>query len=227
MTTPVEPSIGRGVLHLFFRTSSGIDRTALTQAVKAAVADDVQVVPVAILGHKADFALMAVGPELWRLRRFQSDVVAAGATLVDSYVSLTETSEYYLKMPEQMQKDRLYPTVPPEGMTSWCFYPMSKTRDVGANWYALGYDERKQLMVGHGSIGRTYHGRVQQLITGSTGLDDYEWAVTLFAADPVDLKAVVYEMRFDPASSHYGIFGPFFTGMVASLDEVLTAAGVA
>jgi chlorite dismutase len=28
-------------------------------------------------------------------------------------------------------------------------------------------------------------------------------------------------MRFDEASAHYAEFGPFYTGMVADLDEVL------
>ena len=78
-------------------------------------------------------------------------------------------------------------------------------------------------MMGHGKVGRTFHGRVLQVITGSTGLDDYEWGVTLFGAHPDDLKDCVYEMRFDEASALYAEFGPFYTGMVGTLDEVLSA----
>ena len=33
--------------------------------------DEVQVVTVAMLGHKADVGVMALGPDLWRLRRLQ------------------------------------------------------------------------------------------------------------------------------------------------------------
>ena len=69
-----------------------------------------------------------------------------------------------------------------------CFYPMSKRRDATGNWYTLPYEERR-LMESHGRVGRWYGGRVVQLVTGSTGLDDWEWGVTLFAADPADLKA--------------------------------------
>ena len=81
-------------------------------------------------------------------------------------------------------------------------------------------------MFGHGKSGRAFRGRVLQLVTGSTGLDDYEWGVTLFGVGPDDLKDVVYTLRFDEGSARYAEFGPFFTGMVAGIDEVLEAAGL-
>jgi hypothetical protein len=34
-------------------------------------------------------------------------------------------------------------------------------------------------------------------------------------------------MRFDPASSVYAEFGPFITGLVAPVDEVLARVGLA
>jgi chlorite dismutase len=104
---------------------------------------------------------------------------------------------------------------------------MSKRRQPGGNWYSLPYDERKELMHGHGKKGREYAGRILQVITGSTGLDDWEWGVTLFAADPVDLKQCVYEMRFDAASAVYAEFGPFFTGLLAPVDELMSRLGLA
>ena len=69
-------------------------------------------------------------------------------------------------------------------------------------------------------------GAILQVITGSTGVDDYEWGVTLFAVHPDDLKEVVYKMRFDRASAIYAEFGAFYTGMVASPDEVLDRVGL-
>jgi chlorite dismutase len=98
---------------------------------------------------------------------------------------------------------------------------MSKRRSATYNWYALGFEERTALMLGHGAVGRTFRGRILQLITGSTGLDDFEWGVTLFGEHPDDLKACVYEMRFDPASAHYAEFGPFWTGFVGEIEDVL------
>jgi chlorite dismutase len=107
---------------------------------------------------------------------------------------------------------RLYPQVP-EGMRYVSFYPMTKRRAGNENWYALDVRERSRLMREHGMTGRRYAGRVFQVITGSIGLDDWEWGVTLFARDPLDFKRLVTEMRFDEASALYGEFGRFFTGI--------------
>ena len=114
-------------------------------------------------------------------------------------------------------KDRLEPNLPDWPVV--CFYPMSKRRGgTGQNWYALDFDSRKKLMGGHARVGRKYSGRVLQLITGSTGLDDMEWGVTLFARTTSEIKAIVYEMRFDEVSAHYAEFGEFFIGLQMPLD---------
>jgi chlorite dismutase len=226
MPEPLVPTVGWGVLHLFCQAGPLADADAIAVAVKAAEADGHQVVPVAMLGHKADVAFMAVGPDLWRLRQLQTELTQAGLEIVDSYVSLTESSEYAQGMPEERKLARLNPTLPPEGKTAWCFYPMSKRRGDVHNWFTLPYDERKELMYAHGTSGRAFAGRVLQLITGSTGIDDFEWGVTLFAVHPDDLKDVVYTLRYDEASANFAEFGTFYTGMVASLEEVLVAVGL-
>ena len=113
-------------------------------------------------------------------------------------------------------KHRLYPVLP-----DWpviCFYPMSKRRNGGDNWYALDFEARKKLMAGHAKVGRTYSGRILQLITGSTGLDEFEWGVTLLAKDTIEIKSIVYEMRFDEVTARYGEFGDFYIGMQLPLD---------
>jgi chlorite dismutase len=115
-------------------------------------------------------------------------------------------------------RTRLFPQVP-EGMRYVSFYPMSKRRAVGANWYTLPVDERSRLMREHGMTGRTFAGRVFQVITGSVGLDDWEWGVTLFARDPLEFKRIVTEMRYDEASALYGEFGQFFTGIRFAPDQ--------
>jgi chlorite dismutase len=225
---PVTPSQGWGVVHLFCKAAPLADAAAIAAAVKEATDADGhhQVIPVAILGHKADIAFLAIGPDLWRLRRLQTDLQQAGLEIVDSYLSLTELSEYSANVPEKQQQARLYPVLPPDGMTSWCFYPMSKRRNVDQNWFTLPYDDRLQLMYEHGTSGRKFAGRIVQLVTGSTGIDDYEWGVTLFGKHPDDLKECVYTMRFDQASAHYAEFGPFYTGLLAPLDDVLARVGI-
>ena len=169
-------------------------------------------------------------------------------TPVYSYFSMTEESEYvttdaeYREILEREQnlpagsaehekalaefsarmtkyrKDKLYPLLPVWEV--FCFYPMSKRRAPGQNWFALPFAERKKLMAGHGRVGRQYHGRILQLITGSTGLDDAEWGVTLFAHNTFHIKQIVYEMRFDPVSTEYADFGEFYIGLSVPLDEL-------
>lgn len=100
----------------------------------------------------------------------------------------------------------------PEDMPYVCFYPMDKRRSADHNWYTLPLEERNELMIEHGEIGRLYAGRISQIISGSIGFDDWEWGVTLFAGDPLDFKRLVSEMRFDEASALYAEFGPFWVG---------------
>ena len=116
--------------------------------------------------------------------------------------------------------------LPPEGKRAFCFYPMSKRRGEEHNWYALDFDARRELMMDHGRSGRRFTGRIVQLITGSTGLDDYEWGVTLFGVHPDDIKDCVHTMRFDEASAHYAEFGRFYVGIVDDITEVVDAAGL-
>ena len=226
MNDPLTPADGLGVLHLFCRIPRSrfappLNRRRLRAAVAAATAAGDQVVTVAVLGHKADLAFMVLGEDLWRLRDFQTRIANAGLVVVDSYVSMTELSEYSQGLPEEMRRARLHPVLPPEGKPAWCFYPMSKRRNVDANWFTLPYDDRRDLMMEHGTSGRKFAGRILQVVTGSTGVDDFEWGVTLFGQRPDDLKDVVYTMRYDRASAVYGEFGVFYAGMVADLDTVL------
>jgi chlorite dismutase len=221
-TEPVRPSVGWGVLHLFCKPSPLLlDAEAVVAAVKAAEGADHQVVTAAMLGHKADIALMALGPDWRELRRLQSAVQEAGLEVVDSYVSLTEVSEYADAVPDELKQQRLYPKLPPPGKPAFCFYPMSRRREVQQNWYTASFEERESMMREHGASGRAFAGRILQVITGSSGVDDFEWGVTLFGVHPDDLKAVVYQLRFDRASAIYGEFGPFYAGMVTPVEELM------
>src|SRR6185295_15445628 len=137
-----------------------------------------------------------------------------------------ESAEWAERLEQEMKQlaaPRLFPKVPAGRYV--CFYPMSKRRGEQVNWFDLPAAERGSLMRGHGEIGRKYAGQVVQVISGSVGLDDWEWGVTLFADDPLVFKKLIYEMRFDPASSRYALFGPFYVGIrfaPSSLAQVLT-----
>lgn len=170
-----------------------------------------------------------------------------------SYLSMTELSEYttteeqygeqlkgegieegsgefkekideYNRRIEKYNQDRLYPNMP--DWPVFCFYPMSKRRGEVHNWYGEEYETRRQLMAGHARVGRQWAGKIRQLITGSTGLEDHEWGVTLFSHNTQDIKEIVYTMRFDEVTVKYGEFGDFLIGLQLPLDELFRRLGL-
>jgi hydrogen peroxide-dependent heme synthase len=120
----------------------------------------------------------------------------------------------------EAMKVRLYPPVP-EGRYI-TFYPMDRKRGELKNWYTLPIQERQRQMDLHGQIGRRYAGKVQQIISGSIGFDDWEWGVDLYADDPVLFKKLIYEMRFDEVSGVFSNFGAFYVGLRCAASELPT-----
>lgn len=177
-----------------------------------------------IVGQKADLVFMHLRETLDELNAletaFNKTTFAQYTIPVYSYVSVVELSSYMAKPGVDPMEDpevvaRLKPILPKSKHI--CFYPMNKRREGGDNWYMLSMEERRTMMRSHGMIGRSYAGRVKQIITGSVGLDDWEWGVTLFSDNALTFKKLVYEMRFDEVSARYGDFGAFYVGNL--LDE--------
>jgi hydrogen peroxide-dependent heme synthase len=135
-----------------------------------------------------------------------------------------EAAEQMLDEQRQQLKERLWPPMPARRYL--CFYPMNKKRSGQDNWYSLPLEERRRLMHEHGMVGRRYAGKVTQIISGSIGLDDWEWGVDLFADDPLVFKKLVYEMRFDESSARYAEFGPFYFGIRLKPSELGKALAV-
>jgi hydrogen peroxide-dependent heme synthase len=212
---------GLSVVHLFGKPKKNVDRKAVIAAVRTAEAADCQVITASMLGHKADICFMTLCAD-WRTQRtLQNSLRDAGIDIVDSYVSITEVSEYAKGMPPEMLRGRLHPIIPPPDLEAFCFYPMSKKREGHANWFSTPYERRQEMMMEHGKSGRAFAGQVAQVISGSTGLDDFEWGVTLFAKSPDVIKEVVYTMRFDEGSALYGEFGAFYVGYLDSIKNIL------
>jgi chlorite dismutase len=175
-----------------------------------------------VIGHKADLLLFHLRPDLGQLqtleRAFDQTMLAMCTTRPYSYLSVIEISRH--GAPEgaaenvedsPYMQSRLYPEIP-DHSRYLCFYPMNKKREGADNWYSLEAPERGELMRAHGRTGRRYAGKVSQIVTGSIGLDDWEWGVTLFADDPIQFKKLIYEMRFDEVSARFAEFGPFYVG---------------
>lgn len=180
-----------------------------------------------IVGQKADFMLMWLRPTMEDLNAvetaFNKTRLADFTIPSYSYVSVVELSNYLAAGVEgdpyehPRIKSRLYPILPRTKYLS--FYPMDKRRVKDENWYMLSMDERRDMMKSHGHIGRQYAGKVKQIITGSVGLDDWEWGVTLFSDDALQFKKLIYEMRFDEVSAKYGEFGSFYVGSLLSKEK--------
>lgn len=181
-----------------------------------------------ILGQKADLMLIALRETPEELSEVETKFVklAIANYMVPSYsyVSVVELSNYLAQDTEENPydkpyvKSRIYPELPQSKYV--CFYPMDKRRKGSDNWYMLTMDERRELMYSHGMIGRNYSGKIKQIITGSVGLDDHEWGVSLFSDDMLQFKKIVYEMRFDEVSARYGEFGTFFVGNRLDQEKV-------
>ncbi|NMP22882.1 hydrogen peroxide-dependent heme synthase [Sulfobacillus harzensis] len=201
------------------RAAARDELSAILEEYQSVKADDGSFALASILGHKADLLFLHFRPDPKTLGELELrlDRSPMGPVLSRpySYVSMVELSKYLARGISEDQihttlKRRLEPAIPDAQYL--CFYPMNKRRQGQDNWYMTSRDERRELMKNHGVIGHKYHEQVIQIITGSQGLDDWEWGVTLFADSPLPIKKLIYEMRFDEASARFADFGPFYVG---------------
>jgi peroxiredoxin len=195
------------------------------------------------LGHKGDLMLIHFRDTMEQLAQVERDLARTefGSYLqpTHSYLSIVElglyessskvypvlmgegvepfSEEWDRRIQEVVDRSakamavRLYPAIPETKYL--CFYPMDKRRGEQVNWYTKSMADRARMMQDHGLIGRRFAGTVKQIISGSIGLDDWEWGVDLFAENPRVFKQLIYEMRFDEASALYGLFGAFYVGV--------------
>lgn len=151
------------------------------------------------------------------LEGYRERLIAGGAK-PDSDELSAKVAAYERRLP-MMNEQRLRPEFPQ--WPSACFYPMNKSRAVGANWFTEPFSRRNSLMAEHAQSGIAFAGKVSQLISVGVGLDDWEWMVTLWGRNPEYLKEIVYKMRFDMASAKYAEFGPFYVGYKATAEQIL------
>jgi chlorite dismutase len=230
--------IGTGAAELFSR----LERAPGDAQVRSALYSQ--------LGHKGDLILIHFRESLEALNQVELDLAQNPLydflTPVHSYVSVVELGLYEstrktyeaasakgqepnspewtadveatLARQAAAMAPRLFPSVPDTRYL--CFYPMDRKRGEQVNWYTVPFEERQQLMHDHGMIGRRYGYQVKQIISGSIGLDDWEWGVDLFADDPVVFKKLIYEMRFDEVSALYALFGQFYIGVRLPIEKL-------
>ncbi|NNE90196.1 MAG: heme-dependent peroxidase [Verrucomicrobiales bacterium] len=229
------------------------DLTALIQEIRTT--DSAQLLAFSMVTPKADLGFMLLTDDLHKANEFEKKLtLSLGPDVLEpvySYLSMTELSEYttteeqyaaelkaegteeseieekveeFRRRIEKYNQDRLYPNMP--DWPVFCFYPMSKRRGEVHNWYGEEHETRRKMMAGHARVGRQWAGKIRQLITGSTGLDEHEWGVTLFSHNTQDIKEIVYQMRFDEVTVKYGEFGDFYIGLQLPLDELFRRVGL-
>ena len=91
---------------------------------------------------------------------------------------------------------------------------MNKARVPFGNWYMEPFSKRSDLMAEHATSGIKFAGRVSQVITASTGFDDWEWGVTLWSRTPEDIQKYCLHHAIDEASAKYAEFGPFYVSYI-------------
>jgi chlorite dismutase len=202
------------------------------------------------LGHKGDLVLVHFRDSLEALNQIELDLAQTELydylTLSHSYVSVVElglyestrkvyeaatakgfathSPEWKAEVASTLERQstamavRLIPAVPEAKYL--CFYPMDRKRGETVNWYSVPFADRQRMMHEHGMIGRRYADVVKQIISGSIGMDDWEWGVDLFADDPVVFKKLIYEMRFDKVSAEFALFGQFFIALRLPVDKL-------
>jgi len=202
------------------------------------------------LGHKGDLILIHFRESLEALNQVELSLAQTDfygyLTPTHSYVSVVElglyestrktyeaasakglethSPEWNAEIANSLERSsaamapRLFPAVPEAKYL--CFYPMDRKRGEQANWYTVPFADRQRMMHEHGLIGRRYAGEVKQIISGSIGMDDWEWGVDLFAEDPVVFKKLIYEMRFDEVSAVYSLFGQFYIGVRLPIENL-------
>jgi peroxiredoxin len=195
------------------------------------------------LGHKGDLMLIHMRDSVQALNQVELELAQTELydflDLTYSYLSVVElglyestaktygalaaeniapfSAEWNASIKETLDRQsaamasRVFPSFPET--TYVCFYPMDRKRGENVNWYSEPMADRQRMMHEHGMIGRRYADEVRQIISGSIGLDDWEWGVDLFANDPVVFKKLIYEMRFDEVSAKYALFGTFNVGV--------------
>ena len=203
-----------------------------------------------MLGHKGDLMFIHFRRSFEELNQAQLDLARLALSdflePATSYLSIVElgiyesTSKVYAGLIEkgiqpystewkqeiettldrhrQAMAPRLWPEIPAARYA--CFYPMDRRRGESKNWYEESLANRQRMMEKHGAIGRRYAGEVRQIISGSIGLDDWEWGVDLFSEDPAIFKRLIYEMRFDEVSAVYALFGSFYVGVRVPAAEL-------
>lgn len=156
------------------------------------------------LSASVDLILWAHAPELAPLQAFAVafDKTSAGRHLVmrQNYIGFGGMSLY-----DPTHGPAFVKGVPPKRYLS--VYPFTKTPE----WYLLGYEERRRLMIEHGEMGREFPEILTNTVN-SFGIQDQEFIVALEDEDPNQIIKMVQRLRAAEVRKWTALDTPLFFG---------------
>jgi hydrogen peroxide-dependent heme synthase len=125
-----------------------------------------------------------------------------------------------LHRPAEFNKGHVPAFLAGAGAREWaCVYPFVRSYD----WYLLPDQERRDMLVEHGMMGREYD-QVLSNTVAAFALGDYEWILALESEELHDIVDLMRHLRSSKARLHVREEVPFFTGRrvdAAGVVEVL------
>lgn len=96
-----------------------------------------------------------------------------------------------------------------------CVYPFVRSYD----WYLLPEEERRSMLIEHGSMGRGYSGIISNTVS-SFALGDYEWLLALESDELHEIVDMMRHLRSSQARKHVRVEVPFYTGHRMNPNEL-------
>ncbi|MFT5469428.1 MAG: peroxiredoxin [Verrucomicrobiales bacterium] len=233
------PEEGWHVLHVFYHIDhanwsilSEADRlqakTHLTElAWEIRTHPKTQFLLFSIVSPKADLGCLILTPDLHDLNAFEKRLTQSLGpdilTPVYSYLSMTQR-QADLEPDSVRDEQDLNPTMPDWSVVA--FYPIAMRRSTDNNWFTLEAAARRKLLEAHREAASPWNGKVRQMITGSTGLDDADFGVTQFANDATHVRELAARTRLEKFSSVYAESGEVYIGIQLALDELFRRLGI-
>jgi chlorite dismutase len=178
---------------------------------------DVEVVPYATLGFTpgTTFLLWLRTRQPESLQNYIRDLLASEAgeylTLTGSMFGLSRPS-VYSRGPQKADQTILAN----ERLPYLIIYPFTKTTD----WHLLPFDERKQIMRAHITVGIT-HTSIRQCLLYAYGVDNHEFIVSYETPSLKEFQDLVMELRATEARRYTQSDLPIHTCIYKPFDELV------
>jgi hydrogen peroxide-dependent heme synthase len=141
--------------------------------------------------------------------RIDQTAVGRAMKLTQTYVGVAGMSQY-----DPEHGPAFLKRIPAKRYLS--VYPFMKTPD----WYLVGFEERRRLMIEHGEMGREFPEILTNTVN-SFGIQDQEFIVALEDDDPHQLVKMVQRLRAAEVRKYTALDTPIFLGDRKPVADVI------